>query len=261
MTLGAAASLLRAEGAGAGAATLGSVANVYASVEKMDAAYLQGPEARDALLVNDSLPSGPSTRLLPTTSSAAAAAASTSTTEAPTYCSMCPPPGMHMPAPLAGQTYLPYQYQNPYYAPTPAPAPAPAPESGVALLPPPDAGLALLPPSLYRCHACHALGSPQGSRGFVQGVASYTVMDDLTVAPASTASTLALLRRLGVKDLDAVEERTVTVGRKECLEILKVSLQSKTVLTDVFLAKTTNKRARTAGDENDDDAAGISNSE
>jgi hypothetical protein len=45
------------------------------------------------------------------------------------------------------------------------------------------------------------------------------------------------------------------------LEILKVSLQSKTVLTDVFLAKTTNKRARTAGDENDDDAAGISNSE
>jgi hypothetical protein len=40
----------------------------------------------------------------------------------------------------------------------------------------------------------------------------------------------------------------------QCLEILKVSLQSKTVLTDVFLAKTTNKRARTAGDKNDDDA-------
>ena len=68
MPLGAAASLLRAEGA----ATLGSVANVYASVEKMDAAYLQGPEARDALLVDDALPSGPSIRLLPTTTSAAA---------------------------------------------------------------------------------------------------------------------------------------------------------------------------------------------
>ena len=58
----------------------------------------------------------------------------------------------------------------------------------------------------------------------MQGVASYTVMDDLTVAPASTASTLALLRRLGVKDLDAVEERTVTVGRKEVTLLVHASL-------------------------------------
>ena len=55
----------------------------------------------------------------------------------------------------------------------------------------------------------------------MQGVASYTVMDDLTVAPAST---LALLRRLGVKDLDAVEERTVTVGRKEVTLLVHASL-------------------------------------
>jgi hypothetical protein len=40
----------------------------------------------------------------------------------------------------------------------------------------------------------------------------------------------------------------------QCLEILKVSLRSKTVLTDVFLAKT-KKRARTAGDDDDEGAA------
>ncbi|PUZ58102.1 hypothetical protein GQ55_5G482400 [Panicum hallii var. hallii] len=235
MPLGAAASLLRAEGAAAGA--LGSVVNVYASVEKMDAAYMQGPEARDALLVNDSLPSGPSTRLLPATTTTSAAFATSISTAARSYscCMWGPPPGMPMPPP-AGPTY--------YYPPYP-PTQAPVPESGVAQL----------PPWLFRCHACYALGSPQeSSRGFVQGVASYTVMDDLTVSPASNVSTVALLGRLGVKDLDAIEERTVTVGRKECLEILKVSLQSKTVLTDVFLAKTKNKRARTAGDKNDDDA-------
>ncbi|GJN05766.1 hypothetical protein PR202_ga23430 [Eleusine coracana subsp. coracana] len=83
----------------------------------------------------------------------------------------------------------------------------------------------------------------QGSTGFVQVVATYTVMDDLAVAPTTNISSIALLNKLGVKDIDALEERTDSIGRKECLEILKVSLRSKTVLTDVFLP--TNKRART----------------
>jgi hypothetical protein len=102
------------------------------------------------------------------------------------------------------------------YLPPPAAPEQPADRS-VGLLPPPDAaGLGgLLPPSLYRCHACHALGSTMGSRGFVQGVATYTVMDDLTVTHASNMSTVALLGRIGVKDLGALEEKTVTVGRKE----------------------------------------------
>jgi hypothetical protein len=46
-------------------------------------------------------------------------------------------------------------------------------------------------------------------------MASYTVMDDLTITPASNMSTVVLLGRLGVKDLNVLEERTVTVGRKE----------------------------------------------
>ncbi|CAO2193721.1 unnamed protein product [Urochloa humidicola] len=273
MSLCTTASLLGAVDA---ADALGGVANVYASVENMDAAYMQCPEARDALIVNTSLPSGPSTRLLPTSTTttsgacATCATATANTTMVPGYnhyggaCATCgaatastsmAPAGYYVwPSSAAGMPAIhPGQaYQPPYYPKT-APAPAPQPES---------AAVGLLPPSLYRCHACYALGSPQGSSGFVQGLARYTVMDDLTVKPASNVSTVALLGTLGVKDLDALEERTVTIGRKECLEILKVGLKSKTVLTDVFLAKKnppkTKKRVRAAGDEDNDDAASAS---
>ncbi|CAL4951666.1 unnamed protein product [Urochloa decumbens] len=246
MPLCAAASLLAAGDAAASPAdVLGSFANVYASAENMDAAYMQCPEARDALIVNNTLPSGPSTRLLPTTTTTAA----TSAAAAAAYA-----------AATATNTMAPSWMPMPNLRATAVPSGAGAggtrervrrrAAAGAGV---PDAGLALLPPALYRCHACHALGSIQGSTGFVQAVASYTVMDDLTVKPASNVSTVALLGTLGVKDLEGLEERTVTIGRKECLEILKVGLKSKTVLSDVFLPKTTKKRARTAGDKKDDD--------
>jgi hypothetical protein len=212
MPVGAAASLLRAEDDGAAVDALGCVANVYTSVEKMDGAYMQGTEARNALIVNDSLPSGSSTRLLPTAATTAAS------TPAPGYNPYGVWPSYGTMPPLNGlASYLP----SPYH---PTPAPPPHESEGVALMPPPDAGLALLPPLLYRCHACYALGSTQGSRGFVQAMASYTVMDDLTVTPASNMSTVALLGKLGVKDLDALEEKTVTVGRKEVTSLMHATL-------------------------------------
>ncbi|CAO2204591.1 unnamed protein product [Urochloa humidicola] len=255
MPMGAAASLL-----GAAADTLGSaVVNIYASAENMDAAYMQCPEARDALVVNASLPSAPTTRLHPTTTCACAAAAAAAST---TATAMAPGYNYNNPAyvwPSAGMH--PHHCQA--YAPPYIPAPAES-AAAVGLMPPPHgaAGLALLPPVRYQCHSCYALGSPQGSGGFVQAAASFTVMDDLTVKPATNVSTVALLGTLGVKDLDALEERTVTVGRKECLEILKVAFKSKTVLTDVFLPKTTSKkRARTADVKKDDDDDDDSSSE
>jgi hypothetical protein len=217
MPVGAAASLLRAEDNGAAADALGCVANVYASVEKMDAVYMQGTEARDALIVNDNLPSGPSTRLLTATATATATATTAASTPAPGYNPYGVWPSYGMPSLTGLASYLPPPYH-------PTPAPPPHESEGVALMPPPDAGLALLPPSLYRCHACYALGSTQGSRGFVQAMASYTVMDDLTVTPASNLSTVALLGKLGVKDLDALEEKTVTVGRKEVTSLMHAIL-------------------------------------
>ncbi|KAF6993936.1 hypothetical protein CFC21_010749, partial [Triticum aestivum] len=67
---------------------------------------------------------------------------------------------------------------------------------------------------------------------------TYTVGDDLSVAPASNVvSGITLLARCGVKDLSTLQERTVKVGKEEALGILAASLTSKTMLTDVFLPK------------------------
>ncbi|KAK1661643.1 hypothetical protein QYE76_049802 [Lolium multiflorum] len=81
-----------------------------------------------------------------------------------------------------------------------------------------------------------AVPSPTGA-GFVQGIVTYTVMDDLKVAPMSSISGITLLNTFGVTDIGSLQEKTVQLGYTEALEILKASLQSKTVLTDVFLGK------------------------
>ncbi|KAL5222736.1 hypothetical protein ABZP36_027449 [Zizania latifolia] len=81
------------------------------------------------------------------------------------------------------------------------------------------------------------------AKGFVQGIVTYTVMDDLTVSPMSSISSIALLNTFAVKDLAALLEKTVQVGYTEGLAILKASLQSKTVLTDVFAGKKSARQA------------------
>ncbi|CAO2199092.1 unnamed protein product [Urochloa humidicola] len=75
-----------------------------------------------------------------------------------------------------------------------------------------------------------------GSKGFVQGVVTYTVKDDLTVTPMSTISSITLLNA-GAVNFSDLQEKTVQLGYTEGLEIVKASLTSKTVLTDVFLSK------------------------
>ncbi|XP_048140255.1 uncharacterized protein LOC125316289 [Rhodamnia argentea] len=54
--------------------------------------------------------------------------------------------------------------------------------------------------------------------GFVQGVATYMVMDDLEV-----------------EEIGLIEERVVSLGMDEGIKLLRASLHSKNVLTDVFL--------------------------
>ncbi|KAL6626770.1 hypothetical protein ACP70R_030496 [Stipagrostis hirtigluma subsp. patula] len=74
--------------------------------------------------------------------------------------------------------------------------------------------------------------------GITQGAAvTYTVTDDLTVTPMSAISTITLLNKHAATDPSALQEKNVRLGYSEGLEILKASLQSKTVLTDVFLGK------------------------
>ncbi|KAM0860677.1 hypothetical protein ACQ4PT_046358 [Festuca glaucescens] len=92
------------------------------------------------------------------------------------------------------------------------------------------------PAQLVQPSASAAVSSRAAGAGFVQGVA-YTVMDDLKVAPMSTISGITLLNTFGITDIGSLQEKTVQLGYPEGLEMMKASLQSKTVLTDVFLGK------------------------
>ncbi|XP_057778384.1 uncharacterized protein LOC130997142 [Salvia miltiorrhiza] len=72
--------------------------------------------------------------------------------------------------------------------------------------------------------------------GLVKGVVTYMVMDDLEIKPMSTISSITMLNRFNVKEVGALEERVVTLGMKEAVKLLKTSLQSNKVLTDVFFS-------------------------
>ncbi|TYJ16190.1 hypothetical protein E1A91_A10G233500v1 [Gossypium mustelinum] len=74
-----------------------------------------------------------------------------------------------------------------------------------------------------------------GEASFVKRVMPYMVMDDLTVRPLSAKSIITLLNHYNIKDLGDLEEKVIVVGVNEGLELLKASMLSKTVLTDVFL--------------------------
>ncbi|VFQ62903.1 unnamed protein product [Cuscuta campestris] len=73
--------------------------------------------------------------------------------------------------------------------------------------------------------------------GYVRGVATYTVMDDLKVVPHSSISTITALNENGVKDFGSLEVKLVQLGVDEGLKLLKAALQTDSVLTTVFLSK------------------------
>lgn len=77
-------------------------------------------------------------------------------------------------------------------------------------------------------------GAASGDGGLVKGVVTYMVMDDLVVKPMSTISSLTLLNKFKVKEVGALEEKVINFGMDEAVKLLKASLDSNTVLTDVF---------------------------
>ncbi|KAG8371272.1 hypothetical protein BUALT_Bualt13G0070300 [Buddleja alternifolia] len=86
----------------------------------------------------------------------------------------------------------------------------------------------VVPPPLVGNKACD-------EGGFVKGVVTYMIMDNLEVKPMSTISSITLLNKFNVKDVGELEEKVVNLGMNEAVKLLKASLQSKNVLTDVFL--------------------------
>jgi hypothetical protein len=53
--------------------------------------------------------------------------------------------------------------------------------------------------------------------GFVQGVLTYTVMDDLKVAPMSSISAVTLLNSFGITNIASLQEKTVELGHVEVI--------------------------------------------
>ncbi|KAK6933239.1 Protein of unknown function DUF674, partial [Dillenia turbinata] len=79
--------------------------------------------------------------------------------------------------------------------------------------------------------------SSSSSEGYVKGVVTYMVMDDLTVKPMSTISSITMFHKFNVKDIGDLEEKIVNLGMAEGLKLLREALHSKDVLTNVFLDK------------------------
>ncbi|XP_040382250.1 uncharacterized protein LOC121055000 [Oryza brachyantha] len=59
-----------------------------------------------------------------------------------------------------------------------------------------------------------AEANDERAKGFVQGIVTYTVMDDLTVSPMSSISSITRLNTFAVKDLGALHEKTVQLRKR-----------------------------------------------
>jgi hypothetical protein len=63
-----------------------------------------------------------------------------------------------------------------------------------------------------------AATSALAAAGFVQGIVTYTVMDDLKVAPMSTISGITMLNTFGITDIGSLLQKTVQLGYDEVIE-------------------------------------------
>ncbi|XP_058198335.1 uncharacterized protein LOC131313851 [Rhododendron vialii] len=102
---------------------------------------------------------------------------------------------------------------------------------------------------LYSSYSYSSSSRKDVVEGHVKGVVTYMVMDDLTVKTMSTISSISILNNMRVKDFGSLVEKSVVVDMNKGLELLKVSFESTTVLSDVFLPavqfpSTSGKRGR-----------------
>ncbi|KAL3628055.1 hypothetical protein CASFOL_028157 [Castilleja foliolosa] len=77
--------------------------------------------------------------------------------------------------------------------------------------------------------------SSEGDGPLVKGLVNYMVLDDLVVRPMSLVSCFTLLNEFNVKDVGVLQEKVVKFGMAEAVKLLKASLETKNVLTHVFL--------------------------
>ncbi|KAL1359791.1 hypothetical protein AAHE18_04G132400 [Arachis hypogaea] len=73
--------------------------------------------------------------------------------------------------------------------------------------------------------------------GFVKSGVAFLISDELKVVPISMDAMCDMFKDSGTDDMRPVEQVTVNVTKKQVLELLKISLVSKTTLSYAFLEK------------------------
>ncbi|XP_058741769.1 uncharacterized protein LOC131614160 [Vicia villosa] len=71
--------------------------------------------------------------------------------------------------------------------------------------------------------------------GFVMKGATFIIDDNLCLMPNDLGTSLCLLQKRGINGTADIEKKTILVGKKEVADLLKLSLLSKTPLTDFVL--------------------------
>ncbi|EYU36139.1 hypothetical protein MIMGU_mgv1a017877mg [Erythranthe guttata] len=179
---------------------VGSLGNLYESIETLNQSYIQPNKTKDTLLkpVNPVICSGSSVPLL-------AIKDSPTTSTKNYYRCQC-------------------SYRLSYVSDDPR---ASCPSCHVAMT---NAVRYVAPPVKQESSSCDEEGL-----GFVKGVVTYMVMDDLVVTPMSTISSITLLNKFNIKEVGALQEKVVNMGMAEAVKLLKASLETDKVLTNVFL--------------------------
>ncbi|CAJ2670647.1 unnamed protein product [Trifolium pratense] len=94
--------------------------------------------------------------------------------------------------------------------------------------------------SNQKCH-CGKLLKTDGhlayKDGFVKDSATFIIQDDLNVMPNDLGTSLCLLQKRGINNIADIEKKTILVGKKEVADLIKLSLLSKTPLSDFVLKK------------------------
>jgi hypothetical protein len=186
-------------------AMVGSVGRLYASVEKLDATYVQAGAAKDALLH-------------PTVFSAAVSNKSSLLG--------LPPPPSPQPKTFYRCSKQCTCYNDGYNSCGGSSSRCRIPDScrgyithACGTICPScnkqmNTQLTIVPSADSGGQVTQAAAGVSG-KGFVEGIVTYTVMDDLAVTPMSSISSITLLNTFAVKDLGALQEKVVQIGYKE----------------------------------------------
>ncbi|KAF9604647.1 hypothetical protein IFM89_008978 [Coptis chinensis] len=70
-------------------------------------------------------------------------------------------------------------------------------------------------PITYVPHGTGNVGTNGAEGGYVKGVVTYKVMDNLTVMPMSTISSITLLSTFNVENVNLLQEKVVDMGMEE----------------------------------------------